>query len=172
MFLGILYDYTGRRKTKIRLLVNDGHYDAIATELIKMGIEIDDNAELVLSENNVCVSHLIARCNEEIYRLETKDILHIESFLHDIVAYCGEERYKLSESLQRLVEILAPKEFIRVSNSVIVSVKHIKSIHFALSQKFLITMKNGLPRRGRSKQYKQKERYDSTTVGIMAECCQ
>lgn len=128
---------------KIRLLVNDDHYDAIAAELIKMGIEIDDRAELILSENNVCVSHLIAHRNEEIYRLETKDISHIESYSHDIVAYCGEEEYKLSEPLCRLVEILDPKEFIRVSNSVIVSAKHIKSIRPALSQKFLITMKNG-----------------------------
>jgi response regulator receiver protein len=55
---------------KIHLLLNDKHYDAIAAELIKMGIEIDDNAELVLSENNVCVSHLIAHRNDEgLYRL-------------------------------------------------------------------------------------------------------
>lgn len=46
----------GRQKMKIRLLINDEHYDAIASELIKMGIEIDDNAELVLSKNNVCLS--------------------------------------------------------------------------------------------------------------------
>lgn len=49
------------------------------------GLEIDDNTELVLFENNICVSHIFARRNEKIYRLETKDISHIESFLHDIV---------------------------------------------------------------------------------------
>lgn len=128
---------------KIRLLVSDEHYDSIAAELIKKGIDIDDSAELILSESNVCISHLIGRRNDEIYRLETKDISHIESFAHDIVAYCGEDEYKLSETLKRLEELLDPKEFIRVSNSVIVSLHHIKSIRPALSQKFLLTMKNG-----------------------------
>ena len=128
---------------KIRLLVSDEHYDSIAAELVKNGIEIDDDAELILSESNVVVSHLIARRDDEIYRLETKDISHIESFAHDIVAYCGDEEYRLPETLKRLEEILDPKEFIRVSNSVIVSVSHIKSIRPALSQKFLLTMKNG-----------------------------
>ena len=87
---------------KIRLLVSDEHYDSIAAELIKKGIDIDDSAELILSESNVTVSHLIARRNDEIYRLETKEISHIESFAHDIVAYCGEDEYKLSETLKRL----------------------------------------------------------------------
>ena len=128
---------------KIRLLVSDENYDAIAAELIKKGIDIDDSAELILSESNVTVSHLIARRGDEIYRLETKNISHIESFAHDIVAYCGDEEYRLHETLRRLEEILDPKEFIRVSNSVIVSVSHIKSIRPALSQKFLLTMKNG-----------------------------
>ena len=128
---------------KIRLLVSDEHYDSIAAELIKRGIDIDDSAELILSENNVTVSHLIARRSEEIYRLETKEISHIESFAHDIVAYCGEDEYKLSETLKRLEEILDPKEFIRVSNSVIVSANHIKSIKPALGQKFVLTMSDG-----------------------------
>ncbi|MDD7517036.1 LytTR family DNA-binding domain-containing protein [Ruminococcus flavefaciens] len=128
---------------KIRLLVSDEHYDSIAAELIKRGIDIDDSAELILSENNVTVSHLIARRGEDIYRLETKDISYIESFAHDIAAYCENEEYRLSETLRRLEEILDPKEFIRVSNSVIVSVSHIKSIRPALSQKFMLTMKNG-----------------------------
>lgn len=133
----------GQPAMKIRLLVSDEHYDSIAAELIKKGIEIDDDAELVLSEKNVVVSHLIARRNDEIYRLETADISHIESFAHDIVAYCGNDEYRLSETLKRLEEILDPKEFIRVSNSVIVSLHHIKSIRPALSQKFTLTMKNG-----------------------------
>ena len=117
--------------------------DKLINDKGKKGIDIDDDAELILSEQNVTVSHLIARRSDEIYRLETKDISHIESFAHDIVAYCGEEEYRLSETLRRLEEILDPKEFIRVSNSVIVSVSHIKSIRPALSQKFMLTMKNG-----------------------------
>ena len=128
---------------KIRLLVSDEHYDAIAAELIKKGIDIDDDAELILSESNACVSHLIARQDDEIYRLDTAEISRIESFAHDIIAYSGGEEYRLSDTLRRLAEILDPREFIRVSNSVIVSVSHIKSIRPALSHKFRLTMKDG-----------------------------
>ena len=128
---------------KIRLLVSDEHYDAIAAELIKKGIDIDDDAELILSESNACVSHLIARRGDEIYRLDAADISRIESFAYDIIAYSGGEEYRLSDTLRRLAEILDPREFIRVSNSVIVSVSHIKSIRPALSQKFRLTMKDG-----------------------------
>lgn len=128
---------------KIRLLVSDKNYSMIYKQLSAAGIEIDDTADLILSENNVCVKHLIGRKGEDIFRLDVKDITHIESFAHDIIAYSGGSEYKLNERLRRLEEILDPKEFIRVSNSAIVAVHHIKSIRPALSQKYLLTLTDG-----------------------------
>ncbi len=125
---------------KIRLLVSEKNYSMIYKQLSAAGIEIDDTADLILSENNVCVKHLIGRKGEDIFRLDVKDITHIESFAHDIIAYSGGSEYKLNERLRRLEEILDPKEFIRVSNSAIVAVHHIKSIRPALSQKYLLTL--------------------------------
>ena len=128
---------------KIKLMVSEENYSQIFKELTAMGIEIDDGAQLILSEKNVYVSRLIGRHDNEIFRLNTKDISHIESFAHDIIAHCGGDEYKLTERLRRLEEILDPEEFIRVSNSVVVSAEHIKSIRPSLSQKFVLTMSDG-----------------------------
>ena len=57
-----------------------------------------------------------------------------------MIAHSGGDEYKITERLRRLEEILDPKEFIRISNSVIVSANHIKSIKPTLGQKFVLTM--------------------------------
>ncbi|MBQ8966876.1 LytTR family DNA-binding domain-containing protein [Ruminococcus sp.] len=128
---------------KIRLMVSEEKYAEIYKQLTAKGFEIDDGADLILSEKNVYVKYLIGRRGEEMFRLDVKNVTHIESFAHDIIAYSGGEEYKLSERLRRLEEILDPKDFIRVSNSAIVAVSHIKSIRPAFTQKFLLTMTDG-----------------------------
>ncbi len=128
---------------KIKLMVSDEKYNKIAAELLSKGFEIDDDAELILSERNFYASHLIGRRGEEIFRLDTDKISHIESFGHEVVAHSGGGEYKINERLRRLEEILDPKRFIRVSNSVIVAAAEIKSVRPALSQKFTLTMSDG-----------------------------
>jgi DNA-binding LytR/AlgR family response regulator len=124
-------------------MVSDEKYTQIAAELIGKGFEIDDNADFILSEQNVHAKYLIGKRGEEIFRMSTKDITHIESFAHDVIAHYDGDEYKIAERLRRLEEILDPKEFLRISNSVIVSVGHIKSIKPALSQKFILTLTDG-----------------------------
>ncbi len=128
---------------KIRLIASDEHYDEIAQELLQHGIEVSDSADLVLTEGNATVSYLIGRKDDEIYRLPVAEISHIESFAHEVVAYTNDDQYRINERLKNLVALLDGKAFIRISNSVIISVDHIKSIKPALTQKFIITMKNG-----------------------------
>lgn len=128
---------------KIKLIVSEEHYNDIARELIQKGFEIDDSADLILSENNVYARYIIGKKNDEIFRLKTSQISHVESFAHDMVAHAEGEEYRITERLRRLEEILDPKEFLRVSNSVIVSLNHIKSIKPSLSQKFILTMSDG-----------------------------
>ena len=125
---------------KIRLMVSKEHFSRIAGELISKGFEIDDSADLIISEKHVYAERIIGKKGEEINRLNTSDISHIESFAHDVIAHSGGDEYKITERLRRLEEILDPKEFIRISNSVIVSANHIKSIKPTLGQKFVLTM--------------------------------
>jgi DNA-binding LytR/AlgR family response regulator len=128
---------------RIKLMVSEKRYSEIAKELTAKGFEIDDAAELIISEKNVYAERLIGRRGDEIFRLKTTEISHIESFSHDVIAHCGGTEYKITERLRRLEEILDPAEFIRISNSVIVSANHIKSIKPALGQKFVLTMSDG-----------------------------
>ena len=105
---------------KIKLMVSEENYSQIFKELTAMGVEIDDGAQLILSEKNVYVSRLIGRHDNEIFRLNTKDISHIESFAHDIIAHCGGDEYKLTERLRRLekktLSVEEKMEEIRVVN--------------------------------------------------------
>lgn len=128
---------------KFKLTVSEARYAEIAEWLTSHGGEIDDAADLTVTEKNIYVSYLIGRRGEEIFRLKTCEISHIESFSHEIIAHCGGEECRLTETLRRLESILDPAEFLRVSNSVIVSVNHIRSIRPALSQKFVLTMSDG-----------------------------
>lgn len=128
---------------KIKLIASEENYEKLAQELTSMGIELSDSADLVLTEQNVVISHLIGKKGDEIYRINVSDISHIESFAHDVIAYTDKDSFKISERLKTLTTILDPSSFIRISNSVIISVDHIKSIKPAFTQKFIVTMKNG-----------------------------
>lgn len=128
---------------KLKLIVSKEHYDQIAGELAEKGIEIDENSNLILSEYNAYTTYLIGRKDDEIYRLKTDDITHIESFAHDVIAYTERGAYRINERLKTLSNLLDPQIFIRISNSVILSVNHIQSIKPTFAQKFIVTMSNG-----------------------------
>lgn len=128
---------------KIKLMVSDEKYTQIAKHFISKGFEIDDDADLILSERNVYATYLIGKQNKEIYRLDTKKITYIESFAHDVIAHYDGSEFKISERLRRLEEILNPEDFLRISNSVIISVNSIKSVKPTLTQKFIITLTDG-----------------------------
>lgn len=133
----------GCDKLKVRLIVNPEHYNDIADELSRLGIEISEKSDLILTEKNTKISYLIGKKGEEIYRLKTSDISHFESFAHEVIAYTAEGEFRMNERLKTLSELLDPDSFIRISNSVIISVDYIKSIKPAFTQKFIVTMRNG-----------------------------
>lgn len=128
---------------KIKLIASDENYDKIAGELKERGIEISDVSNLVLTEQNTVISHIIGRKDDAIYRLDLKNVTHFESFAHDVIAYTNKDQYKVNETLKSLTTILDPNTFIRISNSCIISVDHIENIKPAFTQKFIITLKSG-----------------------------
>ena len=113
---------------KIKLIASDENYDKIAGELKERGIEISDVSNLVLTEQNTVISHIIGRKDDAIYRLDLKNVTHFESFAHDVIAYTNKDQYKVNETLKSLTTILDPNSFIRISNSCIISVDHIENI--------------------------------------------
>jgi len=130
---------------RIKLLVSKARYDEIENELVSKGFVIDEDADLLLTEKDQYVDHLIVRsiAENERLRISTEEIIIIESFGHDIMMHTSQDKYKAGERLYQLERLLDPMQFLRISNSVIIAKNKIKRIVPALSSKFILTMSNG-----------------------------
>lgn len=130
---------------KIRLAVGDEDYDKIAEYLIAHGIEIDDEAEFVLTQKGKYASHIAARDpgTGERLHISTGEIIYIESYGHTVEVHTGSGVFETSDRLYQLMALLDPDKFIRVSNSVIISKRRVKRINPALSMKFTLIMSDG-----------------------------
>lgn len=130
---------------KIKLDISNERYDEIKSALEERGIEIDDTADLVLSEINSFIDNLIVRekgTNARII-LSVEDIVYIESFGHAVEVQTPEKRYQATDRLYRIFSLLDPAKFLRISNSVIIAGNKVKRITPTLSSKFILTMING-----------------------------
>lgn len=130
---------------KIKLDINNERYDEIKSALEERGIEIDDTADLVLSETNSFMDNLTVRekgTNARII-LSVEDIVCIESFGHAVEVHTQEAIYQATDRLYRMVSLLDPTKFLRISNSVVIARSKVKRIKPTLSSKFILTMTNG-----------------------------
>lgn len=127
---------------KVRLEVSEERYDAVASELAARGIELDDDAPLVLRERDRFADTLLVRDTEtgERVLLATDDIITVESFGHDVEVHTAGSKYLALSRLYVLQSELGPEKFLRISNSVIVARAHIVRISPALSMKFTLTL--------------------------------
>ncbi|MFT3952488.1 MAG: LytTR family DNA-binding domain-containing protein [Oscillospiraceae bacterium] len=129
---------------KLKLAVSDERYDELKDFFTTLGVEIDDDAELVLTEQTCYAGHIpVRRENGDRVRIAVGEIVLAESFGHEIVIRCNGGAYRSADSLSQLEKSLDPALFLRVSSSAIVARKKIKFIKPALSSKFILTMTNG-----------------------------
>jgi DNA-binding LytR/AlgR family response regulator len=130
---------------KVKLLVRSERYDEIAKTLAERGIEIDDNADLVVSENNRFPDNLIVRDVTQNRRviLSVEDIVYIETYGHIVEVHTCNETFQATDRLYKIVNQLDPEKFLRISNSVVISKNKVKQISTTLSMKFVLTMVNG-----------------------------
>lgn len=108
---------------KIKLDISNERYDEIKFALEERGIEIDDTADLVLSETNSFIDNLTVREKETNTRniLSVEDIVYIESFGHAVEVQTQEALYQATDRLYRIVSLLDPAKFLRISNSVVIA---------------------------------------------------
>ena len=129
---------------KLKLVVSNERYDEIKVALSACGIEIDDNADLVLSESSRFVDNLFVKdtlSNERI-ALPVSDIVLIETFGHAVEVHTENKTYQALDRLYKISNLLDPDKFIRVSNSVVIGRDKVKQIMPTLSMKFILTMSN------------------------------
>ena len=117
--------------------------DPIMEELRKLNIEIDDRSEYVLTKREMDLNYLPAKNDEQTFYISIDDIIFIESLGHDVMLHTKDGVYVTKERLKTLERMLDPDDFLRVSNSSIVSIKNIRRIEASILQKFILHMSNG-----------------------------
>ena len=117
--------------------------DPILEEIRKLNIEIDERSEYVLTKREMDLNYLPARNGEQIFYISIDDIIYIDSLGHDVMIHTMDGTYVTRERLKQLERMLDPDDFLRVSNSSIVSVKNIRRIEASILQKFILHMSNG-----------------------------
>lgn len=129
---------------KIRIAVSAEREQAVTEALLRAGFELDDEAELVVLENDRFASHLPVR-DEAGNRLHlaVEDIVSIESFGHSVVVHSVDGSYQTADRLYQLCLLLDPKQFLRISNSVIIQRRHVKKILPTMSMKFILVLADG-----------------------------
>lgn len=127
---------------KIKLKLNADKREAVRAELIKMGAQISEDAELILTEENYSAGELLCRSSEDRFLIPIEDILYIESLGKDVFVCTEKGRFFTAARLYMLERTLPADTFLRISSSVIIRRTAIKKIRPALSQKFYLTLKN------------------------------
>ena len=118
--------------------------DPIMEELRKLNIEIDERSEYILTRREMDpINYLPAKDGDQTFYISIDDIIFIESLGHDVMLHTKDGVYVTKERLKTLERMLDPDDFLRVSNSSIVSVKNIRRIEASILQKFILHMSNG-----------------------------
>ena len=129
---------------KIRLSVPEERYETVKEYLSSHGIEVGEDGEYTLTASSVYAPFLAARDDTKAhYQIKTDEVIYIEAFGKDIEIHTLQGTYYSLDRMYQLEAVLDPKDFIRVSKSVIISGKHVKKIRASLSMKFILTMSNG-----------------------------
>lgn len=130
---------------KVKLVVSKKHYEEVITMLMEHGIEVDDDADLVLTENNRFLDSLTVKnkvTNERVI-LPIEDITYIETYGHSVEVHTKDTAYQAMDRLYKIVNQLDPDKFLRISNSVVIARDKVKKITPTLSMKFILTMADG-----------------------------
>ena len=89
---------------KIKLSISQARYEEIKAALLEHGIEIDENADLVLSERNRYIDNLIVKDTKATKQvcLSVSEIISIESFGHSIEVFTQYTSYQMKERLYKI----------------------------------------------------------------------
>ena len=128
---------------KINVMCGGEHRAEMESRLRDAGFEISPVADFILYENNYILERIAGKSGEDIVLIDCPDVVLIESFGNDIFVVGKEIKIKAKERMYMFEQMLPADKFVRVSQSVIVNVRHIKRISPAFGMKFTLTMSNG-----------------------------
>lgn len=128
---------------QVKLRLNKEKIANMTEELTALGIDIDENAELILTEENYREERLCCKEGADTVMVPLEDVCYIEAIGHDVLVHTQETVYKTNLRLYRLETILPPDRFLRISNAVIIGKNAIRRIRPGLSSRFFLTLTNG-----------------------------
>ncbi|HIQ66903.1 MAG TPA: LytTR family transcriptional regulator [Candidatus Faecousia excrementigallinarum] len=130
---------------KIKLAVSRERYAEVERLLTQRGITVDADGDFVLTENNRYPDRLMVRDGDSGERvvLPVEDIVLIEAFGHSLSVRTLGKSYGVSQRLYKILGMLEPEKFLRISNSVVIAKDKVTSISPTFSMKFVLTMANG-----------------------------
>ena len=131
---------------KIKLSVSDDCYEEVESFFLNHGIETDEDSEFILIQKDKYPGHLSVKIPDtgEKLHISVDDIILIDSYGHTVEVCTENMIYHTADRLYQLIKILDPNQFIRVSNSVIISKSKVREISPTFSMKFILKMQNGI----------------------------
>lgn len=96
-----------------------------------------------LSSISSIKEEIVATKNNEIYLLNTKDILYFYSDEKNIYAKAKSETYRVKDKLYELEENLPKNKFIRISNSCIINIEKTLSFDASIIGSLVAKMEDG-----------------------------
>ncbi len=93
--------------------------------------------------NNETLSQVIGIQNNDLYIIKTSNI--IEFFSEEKNNYCRTKdgTFRIKEKMYYLEEALPSKEFIRISNSAIININHVKCFNTSIIGRIQVKFKDG-----------------------------
>lgn len=127
---------------KLKLRLSNTRKKAVTEELLSLGVSIDEESDLILTEENYNIGELFCKDDTDIVRVAFADIIYIESMGKNIFVHTHAKKYKTTMRLCELEKSIPEDMFIRISNSVIIKRNEIKKVTPTLGQKFYLTLNN------------------------------
>ncbi|MBR1813259.1 MAG: LytTR family transcriptional regulator [Lachnospiraceae bacterium] len=129
---------------KVRISVSRDSYEAVRAYLTEHGIEVSEEADYQITEVSRYATFLAVRdAKKDSMRLAVGEVIYIEAFGKEIEIHTAKGMYYAQDRMYQLEEQLDPKDFLRVSKSVIIARGHVKKIRPSLSMKYILTMTDG-----------------------------
>ncbi len=125
---------------KIEILVDE---DATDLQVCITCKKLTPDVEKILATLRMMNHQLTAKKNDEIFLLDTSQIIYIESVDRKCFIYTNSEIYESDFRLYELEQQLEKYGFFRVSKSFLIHLQNIQSLKADINRRVRITMSNG-----------------------------
>lgn len=129
---------------KVRTNISNEYQDievCINAPAINQEVQMLENE--LLSITSKSVKQIIAMQDNDIFIINVSDIILFFSEEKNNFCKTKDGIYRIKEKLYYLEEMLSPKDFIRISNSTIININHVKCFNTSIIGKIIVKFKDG-----------------------------